>query len=555
MDYPTTPGAFQSTNKTAGPSRLGPSYEPVVTKLNPTGTALVYSTYLGGSGSLLDTGTTLKGNPVISEFPDYLSAIAVDAAGNAYVAGSSGSSDYPVTPGALQSTNREIGTSTGYWTSVFSELNPAGTGLVYSTYFGGSTSPRPQGVFFIGDGPGNWPPETADGIALDGKGNVFVAGTTSASDFPVTPDAADAKLTAGADQSNHSNAYLAVFNPASPQLVYSTYLGGSGWELERGVAYGAQGAYLVGNTASGDFPTTPNAFQTTPTGAPITVNGVIQYNLSGFITKIGFDSPGRILTRTVLTLGSTASQPSQSSLLATITPLTIAPAEPILTGTVTFTNNGSPVGAPVPVGSPITTASLTTSLATSPASLGCTYSGDTYYANSNCILPPDFAIVLANPTVTLKSGDHTSTSATLSSINGFADTISVVCGKLAHLACQVTPASTPLAANGTATLSLYLDTAPALAQNRPLSHSPIQFALLLLPLGLLANRRLRRTGSRYALVWCALALSLATLALSGCGQMILPDALPSGTYTIPITATGKTTGVTHTVQLILNVTR
>jgi hypothetical protein len=81
-----------------------------------------------------------------------------------------------------------------------------------------------------------------------------------------------------------------------------------------------------------------------------------------------------------------------------------------------------------------------------------------------------------------------------------------------------------------------------------------RLALLLLPVSLLASRRLRRGGGRFGILCCALALSLGTLAISGCGRDVYPYALPAGTYSIPITATARASGVIHTVQLTLVVT-
>jgi hypothetical protein len=105
-NYDVTPGAFQTTN--------GGGWDVFVTKLNATGTALVYSTYIGGSGD--DVGY----------------AIAVDGSGYAYVTGWTSSTDYDVTPGAFQTTNG------GGWDVFVTKLNATGTALVYSTYIGGS---------------------------------------------------------------------------------------------------------------------------------------------------------------------------------------------------------------------------------------------------------------------------------------------------------------------------------------------------------------------------------------------------------------------------------
>ncbi len=521
LDYPTTPGAFRTTNPTNLPSRVGPGNAPVVTKLNPMGTALLYSTYLGGSGTLWDNLTQQT-----NETRDTLNAIAVDpVTGNAYVAGNAGSSDYPVAPGALQAAN--LGIQSGAFlfnTSVFSELNSAGTGLVYSTYFGGSVNEAKK-LSIEND--------TATGVVTDGNGNAYITGYTYALDFPVTSGAFEPTFRA-VDNLNFagSNAYFAVFNTATSQLSYSTYLGGSIGDNATGLAVDTQGnAYLVGYTSSSDFPITPSAFQTAQTGSPsVTSSGFIIYPEAGFITKIGVGAQGKILTRSVLAFSqSTSDQSGQITLTATVTPLTIALAHPILTGTVTFFNSGSPLGPPVPVGSPVTAASQIATLGTGPISLTCSYSGDNFYANSDCAQFPDFGIVLASPTVTVQSGQHITTSVTIFSIGGFADTIGVACGKVAYTACQFTPALTPLAANGSATLTLDLDTASAVAQNRLFPRSPVQLAFLLLPVSLLASRRLRRTGTRFTILAGVLALSLATIALSGCGQLIYPFGLPAGT--------------------------
>src|SRR2546428_559773 len=210
--FPTTPGAFQVTFG-------GGFFDAFVTKLNGDGSALVYSTYLGGS---VDD----RGN-----------AIAVDAAGNAYVTGSTSSNNFPTTSGAVQPT---CGISGG--DAFVSKLNETGTTLVYSTCLGGS-----GGQF-------------GNGIAVDVAGNAYVTGPTTSPNFPTTRGAFPTTFAGGGD------AFVTKLNTlasGSASLVYSTYLGGSRADVGFGIAVDVQGnAYVTGSTNSRGFPTTPGAFQT-----------------------------------------------------------------------------------------------------------------------------------------------------------------------------------------------------------------------------------------------------------------------------------------------------
>jgi hypothetical protein len=209
---PTTPGAFQTSGSGA-----------FVAKLNATGTGVVYATYLGNSPG----GTGYAGY-----------GIAVDAAGDAYVIGLN--PNVPTTPNALASSGEVF----------VSELNPTGSALVYSTYLPGAVGfPTPGFTYGC---PG--------AIAVDGSGNIYVAGAAQAG-FPVT---------AGAYQTAYVgyayNAFFAEINPAlsgSASLVYSSYLGGNNKDAVSGIALdGSGGVYVTGFTLSHNFPTTSGAYQT-----------------------------------------------------------------------------------------------------------------------------------------------------------------------------------------------------------------------------------------------------------------------------------------------------
>ncbi|TMG73515.1 MAG: hypothetical protein E6H75_13360, partial [Betaproteobacteria bacterium] len=219
-DFPTTAGAFQ-TQWASGFDPCGPDPVPptdvFVTKLNATGTALIYSTYLGGH--LDDSGT----------------AIAVDAGGNAYITGWTFSrSDFPTTPGAFQPTSTAVNDC--FQGAFAAKLNPAGSQLVYSTFF-------------------SWIDE-GRAIAVDSNGQAYVTGfTRSPSAFPTTP---------GAFQTSSAGTqvvFVTKFNAAGSGLIYSTLLGNSSFDSGNGIAVDNAGnAYVTGRVGSG-FPTTPGAFQ------------------------------------------------------------------------------------------------------------------------------------------------------------------------------------------------------------------------------------------------------------------------------------------------------
>jgi hypothetical protein len=220
-NFPTE-NALQSAN--AGGS------DAFVTKLNPSGSELVYSTYLGGSGN-----------------DDEAYGIAIDQFRNAYVVGYTNSGDFP-TKNALQPY------PAGGYDAFVTKLNSSGSALVYSTYLGGS-----------GDDNGL-------DIAVDRLGNAYVTGGTQSSDFPTTAGAAQPQL------NGFGNAFISKLNAEGSLLVYSTYLGGSTFDFARGIGvqdlpFGTS-AYVSGLTCSTDFPVV-NALQPTPGG-----------NCDAFVTKL-----------------------------------------------------------------------------------------------------------------------------------------------------------------------------------------------------------------------------------------------------------------------------
>ena len=202
------------------------------------------------------------------------------------------------------------------------------------------------------------------------------------------------------------------------------------------------------------------------------------------------------------------------------------------------------------------------------------YAGNTDFLASTSapitltIVPQDFTITLASPTVTIQTQHHLTTTLTLTSLNGFADSLALTCANLpTYVTCRPTPNPAPLTANGSTIVSLYLDTDSVLGYARnhltPLPGNsptaPINLGLLLVPIGLFAGvATFSRRTTRLRLLLLLFALIPASLAIAGCGEIIYPYDVPpsaaAGTYTIPITAAGATTGIAHTANLTLTVT-
>jgi len=244
-DFPTTPGAFDTTCGTDGTCNSSTLDDVFVTipdvfvaKLNATGSALIYSTYLGGSNRDVGNG------------------IAVDASGNTYVVGDTSSVDFPTTVGAFDSscgTNGLCDNDTASISKDFfvAKLNSKGSALVYSTYLGGSN----------GSGSPSISVESGKSVAVDAGGNAYVTGTTDASDFPTTIGAFDTACGTDGSCNNDTfrsspDAFVTKLNATGSALVYSTYLGGSGDDFGNSIAVDASGnAYVTGKTSSKDFPT------------------------------------------------------------------------------------------------------------------------------------------------------------------------------------------------------------------------------------------------------------------------------------------------------------
>ncbi len=202
-------------------------YKSYVTKLSPSGSELVFTTFM--------------------DIPNF-SAITVDQAGAIYLTGSTTSGLFP-TVAPYQAT------FAGKSDAIIMKLSPDGSTIIYSTFFGRNHY------------------DSGWDIAVDSIGNIYIVGTTQSSNFPVTQNAV---------QPNYKlkDVFISKFSPDGLTLLYSTYLGGTGEEYPQGIAVDNSGAiYVAGNTSSFNFPVTANAFQQR--------NGGNSYDPEeGFITKI-----------------------------------------------------------------------------------------------------------------------------------------------------------------------------------------------------------------------------------------------------------------------------
>jgi uncharacterized repeat protein (TIGR01451 family) len=271
--FPITPGVFQNS--------LGGLISAFVSRFDPTGN-LLFSTYLGGSQAAFGDANTIG------------LAIALDSLGNAYITGNTYSTNFPVTPNAFRSKN--VGNTAAFVT----KLNPTGTALPYSTYVGGNTN------------------DSGNAIAVDGLGNIYLAGETSSSNFPL--------VAALQPYFGDTDAFILKMNAGGSTLKYSTYYGGSRDDHATAIALDTLGnAYIAGRTSSSDFPGM-NALQPGFGG-----------NVDAFVLRV-VDAPMPVSSTT-----------ADLSVSMTANASTIKPGESI-TYTITVNNGGPDPAAHVMLG-------------------------------------------------------------------------------------------------------------------------------------------------------------------------------------------------------------
>ncbi len=378
----------------------GGGTDAFVAKLDPTGSALVYSTFLGGSGS--DSGN----------------GIGVDSAGNAYVTGSTTSPNFP-TANPFQAT---CGSCTGGQGNAFvAKLNAAGSALVYSTYLGGS-----------GNGTDG---DFGNGIAVDPSNNAYVTGFTSSRNFPLA-SAIQASLLPQTCTFDYygttytipcsNTAFVTKLNPTGSPLVYSTYLGASGGNLEngRGIAVDAAGNAYVTGRATSNFLLTPGTFQTSPGGnddafvAKISPNDAPGFSLSSFSLSFPDEGIGGTTAPQQIALANTGS--------ATLTIASIVPsgdfAETNTCGSSLAGGTSCTISAtftPTAAGVRTGTITITYSLASSPQKVTLSGNGIAGLAGTLSPTSLSFGNQTQGTTSAPQSVTLTNTGSATLTINGF----------------------------------------------------------------------------------------------------------------------------------------
>jgi hypothetical protein len=494
---------------------MGPFGDAFVTKLNPSGSALVYSTFLGGN--VEDSGN----------------GIAVDAGGHAYVGGSTQSATFPSTPGAFQSQNPNGINTHGF----ISKLSADGTALVYSTFLGGQYS------------------DSVSSIAVDSLGNSYVTGATYSGDFPFVDPFPQSCVTS---PTGTGKVFVTKLNQAGSALAYSVCVGGHG-DSGNGIAIdGANNAYVVGTTFS-DFVTTPGAFQSVRNGTTDAFILKIAEVASLSATAVDFGSQplgiASAVQSTTLTNNGTSALTIGTVSLSGTNITDFQKTSDTCSGQILASGSSCSVGAtftPAAIGARAATVVIPDNTPDSPLNVALSGTG------------VDFSIAGSPSTVTLSAGSQAAYSVTVTPQGGtFSNSISLACSLPAALtfaSCSLSPPSVnPGSNSGTSTLTVktagpsagLVPVTGTRSTKRILARTLVAPSSVFIGMAFLwTTRRRRRFFSGFATVvlWIFLIQAVACGGGSGTPSR---SGTPPGTYMITIT--GAFGSLQHTNSVTLNV--
>ena len=527
--YPTTTGAYETTSAfTPG----GYCSDGFVTKVNPTGTGLVWSTLIGTPVGTSATNSTIN-------------SLALGTNGNIYVAGTAGGGTYP------QVGTLKPGVNGG---AVLSEVDATGSKLLFSSYVSGYNTDQGQG------------------IAVDSSGNMYVTGRTYAGGATSIP------TTTGALQTSYQGgSYDAFVVKIVPTIVSTTTV-----TIPTGTVIAGQPVTLSA-TVSGPGGTTSIPTGTVTFLSGSTTLGTGTLNGSGTATYAA-------TSLNATTYNVTASYPGDTNFAASVSSpksLVVSPATPTVTLTapatavvgasvtlsVTVAGSGATPSGTVTFkdgSSTLSTATLsagaasysTSSLATGAHSITVSYSGDSIFAATTSAastvtinVAPAISFSVAPPSLTITHGSSGSVMITATPVGGYTGTVTFSCGTLPTAAsCVFAPTTLTFSGNNVAQSStLNISTVMTAALELPKfgAHvGGIVAAFLLCPLGLGLRRRNRRWGTGVLLALCILS-SVALLSATGCAGGPKSVTTPAGSYTVVVTASA--TGSNNSINIPLTV--
>ena len=558
-DFPTL-GAYQS--------KFGGVLDAFALELSSTGSTLMYSTYLGGTGS------------------DVANGLALDSSGNAYLAGLTTSTDFPMV-NAIQGTI--AGTSNGF----VAKLNGSGNALSYSTYLGGGSN------------------DFASAVAVDSSNNAYVTGATKNKTFPIFPPTNAFQTSCGTDGNCNGglyDAFVSVINPAGSGFVYSTFLGGESNDEGLGIAVDSAGdAYVTGFTSStafklksplqgtfggGSVPTDAFVTELNPTGTGLIYSTYLggSGDDTGLAITVDSNKNAYVTGVTSSTDFKTASatQPAKKGQNDAFVSEIGASGSTLVFSTYlggslnenTSTAGGGGSLAGIAVDSAGTTIYVTGSSASSDfptvaaeqTATGGT--GDAFVAKYSLSGTTTGSFTVTNGALSATSGSpgvSATATITVKSVNGFNSAVTLACTIAPVVAegptCSFSnPGSsvTPLAnSSATATLNVATTAASALLERPSDRRTPsgISYAMLLPICGItLLGAGLGSAGSPRRNLFGFLILGMIL-----CGMLLMPacggssgtktgnPGTPAGTYTITVTGTsGSTVTGSPTLTLTVN---